>query len=72
MAALKKERQGLLEDMLDPETVARMNEQQDGDAFQVVDTIAPEYSCPRCGYGWRGNPRPPSGVQIEEDADGDA
>lgn len=26
--------------------------------FPVFDVIEPEYTCPCCGYGWRGNPKP--------------
>lgn len=59
--------QGLLEDMLDPETVERMKEAQDETVFQLVDTIAPEFRCPRCGYCWRGNPLPPTNATVEDE-----
>lgn len=66
-----KAEQTLLEDMFDPETVERMKEALADDVFQAVDMIAPEYRCPRCAYGWRGNPLPPSGVAIDEGSDGE-
>lgn len=68
---MASEKQGLLEDMLDPETVERLKERQADDVFQLVETIEPEFRCPRCAYEWRGNPLPPAGASIE-DTDGDA
>ena len=61
---------GLLEDMFDPETVERMKDAEAEDAFQLVDTIKPEYRCPRCSYAWRGSPMPPVGTAADEDTDG--
>lgn len=72
MAAAKKPAQGLLEDMLDEETVERLKDRQAEDTFELVELITPDYRCPRCAYEWRGNPMPPAGVSIEDDAeDGD-
>lgn len=58
----------LLADMFDAEFVAERLEAEATDAFQRVDgDLETEYRCPRCSYEWSGNPKPPTGVSIEED-----
>lgn len=62
-----KASQGLLEDMLDPDVVARLNDEASDETFPIVETIKPEFTCPRCSYGWRGNPNPPTGEGVTDE-----
>jgi hypothetical protein len=40
------------------------------DEFQLLpDYIETEYRCPRCSFGWRGNPKPPCGALDDRDED---
>jgi len=53
--------------MLDPDVVARLNDEASDETFPIVETIKPEFTCPRCSYGWRGNPNPPTGEGVTDE-----
>lgn len=62
-----KDRQGVLGDMFDADTRERLEAATDPDEFELLpDQLDVEYSCPRCGYGWRGNPKPPTSGSIDD------
>lgn len=62
-------KQGLLEEMFDTETVEHLREKQEADTFPRVDeNIETQYRCPcGCGYEWSGNPKPPLGIEIDDE-----
>lgn len=56
--------QALLEGLLGEEDLRDIRDAQDNPNSQRVDMdLETDYCCPRCGFEWSGNPKPPRGAE---------